>query len=1497
MSQRMKVLGLVLFGCFASAHADVGAPVMVTLAGPPRPAILNESFEDTLLVISSQAGLLQDFEITGNSWGSLTWDSNPEFEVEVGVAVRIPISGTPLEGPYPLLVSYRLGTAEGHETLDLSPQAYATLMGPAPAVKLPDDVPPPALSKLGPDALTRPELPISILSATVDAAAIAALDAGVEGTAGKGPRNIRIRGRFVYTRFDNLVIGGDGVAVRAYHQKDFGDMQLFAIPTDANGYFDHTFFWNSSSDPDLYVVFELNNTAVHVKPAAWYDFLSGSPYAWRTSTTMDYTGNDFQMGTLSPGSLDIYNQTVHVNNNLVRAWRFLYNRGYNTPVVAARFPSEWWSQYGSKPIAGDVMLILNTHAWLDGTQIHEYGHHFVAKFATAVSPDYCNGICDVPSCGHCLWCRETDHDAFAEGFPNYLQDAIAGSFLGSYGVATTGLCSWAETLWMENIDDCSPGVYDDPQRTEGMMATVLRDIDDATQDAHGVFAGGMDELALGSDEILYVVDQDHPTTPMALLNSLKSRYPNLKEQLWATAKNSGYELDQFEPAAVTNLGSSTHMVGGLDSTNPKVTYTWTRASDDCSGIAGYSYFLTQYAPSLGPDGTIDVADVSSFTTSVLAPGNWWFSIRAIDRAGRVSTNWQSIGPVGIRTAIPANLVQSLPFGWESWGAPLIPRPQADGVPGPVIGDVYSYANNLVWNTGEVATGAITYTNLYVDGIFRQQYGILSLNSLQINTRYDQPILISGGRHTLGGFVDAFEVVAEQSELDNWYAQQWVWRPSPVGGGAPAERASPPSRYAGTEHIQGGPIYANCDALRFATNAGATGEWWTAAWVHCLDNTVDYDEYLYQPTSNLSNGFASPVAGSGWTAGSLDFVLVNNNLQPAQNWDVGVTDYTDVATGDYRLAVAGSSALYPNQTLNVNLAQDEMLKLWEVWVFGGDVGPLSMVADVGNAADGPVHLAWFDRNTTAAGRSESSALATSDPQTGRVRLDLNVSTAGYHCLVLFRDPTAGPNKAGLGPISVTLNVAPTPADYQPFLAFGWAAPLVPRDAADGSEFNVPAPLTLPGGGTTYLNFASINSGTFAGSSIEADVRLDGQQRVTFTMPINLGLGYATVNSSPQLTIAGGRHVLAMTVDPANLTAEIYETNNLYGEQWIWTPLAIAPGVAISRNAPPVLDGGWSEVTSGGPLYFNCDGLRTPAFSAATGGNFAAVAVMPGASSDVDVNLHELSAGAKSGFALALATSAWGIGGSDYVLANFHATPFRALDAGVTRWSGNENYAVEVVTSTELGAAKAEHGPFTLSAGHILQLHEVTLAAGFYNIRLENESGSVDWGITLHDGLVPYGNKLPLQLERIAENGDGGQGELLSIEITNPGVHCLAVWKAATGDLAFTGEYRLGFDSTVTAVEPTVPSPRVSALQSVHPNPFNPRTTVRFDVARAGMVRLAIFSLRGDLVRTLVAARLDAGSHDIVWDGSDELGRGVASGVYVVRLESTDVVDARKIVLIQ
>ncbi len=78
----------------------------------------------------------------------------------------------------------------------------------------------------------------------------------------------------------------------------------------------------------------------------------------------------------------------------------------------------------------------------------------------------------------------------------------------------------------------------------------------------------------------------------------------------------------------------------------------------------------------------------------------------------------------------------------------------------------------------------------------------------------------------------------------------------------------------------------------------------------------------------------------------------------------------------------------------------------------------------------------------------------------------------------------------------------------------------------------------------------------------------------------------------------------------------------------------------------------------------------------------------------------------------------------------------------------------------------------------------------------------------------------------------------------------------------------------------------ALGRPTPNPFNPATTLSLALARDGQVRLAVHDVRGALVRVLADGPLAAGDHAFTWDGRDDHGQPVPSGLYLARATTAD-----------
>jgi len=107
--------------------------------------------------------------------------------------------------------------------------------------------------------------------------------------------------------------------------------------------------------------------------------------------------------------------------------------------------------------------------------------------------------------------------------------------------------------------------------------------------------------------------------------------------------------------------------------------------------------------------------------------------------------------------------------------------------------------------------------------------------------------------------------------------------------------------------------------------------------------------------------------------------------------------------------------------------------------------------------------------------------------------------------------------------------------------------------------------------------------------------------------------------------------------------------------------------------------------------------------------------------------------------------------------------------------------------------------------------------------------------------------------------------------------------------------LPLDSAQTEFASRAPGAELSAL--LQPNPFNPRTTLSFELGWSGPVNIGVFDLRGMLMKPLFNGRLDQGRHSLVWDGRDQSGREAPSGTYLFRIEAGGGSCTRKAVLLK
>jgi hypothetical protein len=154
-------------------------------------------------------------------------------------------------------------------------------------------------------------------------------------------------------------------------------------------------------------------------------------------------------------------------------------------------------------------------------------------------------------------------------------------------------------------------------------------------------------------------------------------------------------------------------------------------------------------------------------------------------------------------------------------------------------------------------------------------------------------------------------------------------------------------------------------------------------------------------------------------------------------------------------------------------------------------------------------------------------------------------------------------------------------------------------------------------------------------------------------------------------------------------------------------------------------------------------------------------------------------------------------------------------------------------------------------------------------------------------------------RVIRITDPGSPQLVG-SYNTPG-HGLGV-SAAGEHVYVTDQYSLiiltnPYYSSVREIDDGETRPSDFVLFQNYPNPFNPTTTVEFLLSRSGQVKIEIYNILGQKVRTLVDENLKAGHKAVDWDGSDDSGQEVASGIYFYRIETAEFSQSKKMLLLK
>jgi hypothetical protein len=841
---------------------------------------------------------------------------------------------------------------------------------------------------------------------------------------------------------------------------------------------------------------------------------------------------------------------------------------------------------------------------------------------------------------------------------------------------------------------------------------------------------------------------------------------------------------------------------------------------------------------------------------------------------------------------PAAALPNLTWAWPgTWSFPVVPRASLHTPPNVWLSDelegntATTYLNLIAINDGDVTTTPGVQGNFHVDGAGISPVAWSGIPAGSLFYAADRgPVVIRGGRHLLSAHYDVTGVVAESDETDNAWGRQFAWTPYVLGSSETVVRSEPPDPMGGWGDLGVPSTGYNCDGYGFTSSLQ-----WTAVALSALDTAADYDLRLYEVPAIFDEAYSVPIASSSVGAGHLDFVLANRSQVGVTDYHVGVERYA--GTGDYRVQEVHNWYVNIGDTYPTTLAQNEFLKIWQLTIAPGQTGPLLLTADAAPGSN--FRLAVFDQALAVGGLLDAAAIEGSD-EAGRLRLVHDFTAPGSYAVVVYRDPVYG-----TAPADFTLLIEDTVINYEPSQLATWHSPLTPRAFADATPAAAPlSSLLYSYYSPTYFNIAVLNSGLSSFDAVSVNFYRDGLVASPGNSFIHSAVGVvgpggtATMNNLAGAFVPGGRHTWTLVIDPNDTVLETSEADNLWGEQFVWLPPVVGFDYHFSSTSLARFTDGWETINSGEVIYFNCDGYTL----VGNDGYWNAAAVFHDPADDFDLQLYPHTTSSKQGFDQDLATSSLVAGYTDFVVVNRNIASENAYDVGVIRYEGEgTDYGLDVQQSTIVAAPTlAPIGPATLFDGEMIDIYDVWLEADVYSFLVENLAGDVDWGCQLLPHDVHYQSRFN-HLGIAFDNGPG-VNEWFSVTVSQAGWYGLVVYKSRVGDASNQGTYRVIVGSGGTAVDEGE-TPLAVDIAGVSPNPFNPRTEIAYEIPARGEVQLDVYDARGARIRRLIAGVEPAGRHVAVWDGVDDAGRRVASGVFVARLRANGVDVMRKLVMLK
>jgi hypothetical protein len=188
--------------------------------------------------------------------------------------------------------------------------------------------------------------------------------------------------------------------------------------------------------------------------------------------------------------------------------------------------------------------------------------------------------------------------------------------------------------------------------------------------------------------------------------------------------------------------------------------------------------------------------------------------------------------------------------------------------------------------------------------------------------------------------------------------------------------------------------------------------------------------------------------------------------------------------------------------------------------------------------------------------------------------------------------------------------------------------------------------------------------------------------------------------------------------------------------------------------------------------------------------------------------------------------------------------------------------------------------------------VAVALIYFDVEWKNNEGVVRWQVSSpsvdHVGFHVYRSENGGPREQLTTELLSGRSEyeFVDEEVPSSGAEYWLREQTSSGTEYWYGPREL----------PSVAAPPLE-LSASYPNPFNPQTTITYSIPDMGLAQMTVYDVRGRVVKELLREVKPAGEHSLTWDGTNEGGEKVASGVYYVRLEFDGSVRSHKITMLK